>query len=62
MIRFLVMEPIYPSLNPRFDVSVTYLQLIIFSVVADVLVDSNALFNRLYETQDQTGSVFYRCS
>jgi hypothetical protein len=62
MIRFLVMEPIHPSLNSRFDVSVTYLQLIIFSVVADVLVDSNELFNRLYETQDQTDSVFYRCS
>jgi hypothetical protein len=62
MIRFFVMELIHPSLNLRFDVSVTYLQLIIFSVVTDVLVDSNALFNRLYETQDQTGSVFYMCS
>jgi hypothetical protein len=42
MVRFLIVEPIYPSPNSRFDsnsrfsVGVTYLRLIIISVVRDV--------------------------
>jgi hypothetical protein len=47
-----MMESIHPDLNPRFDVGVAYLQLIIFSVVGDVPVNSNALFDRLYKSQD----------
>jgi hypothetical protein len=44
MFRFLVIEPIHPSSNPRLDVRVAYLQLIIFSVLVDILVDSDAFF------------------
>jgi hypothetical protein len=40
---FLVMEPIHPGSNSRFDMCVTYLQLIILSVVGDIIVDSDAL-------------------
>jgi hypothetical protein len=43
MVRFLVVEPTHPGSNPRFGMGVSYLQLIILSVVCDVPVDSNAL-------------------
>jgi hypothetical protein len=36
MVRFLVMEPTYPSSNLRFDVGVAYLRLIILSMEGDV--------------------------
>ena len=62
MVRFLVVEPTHPGSNPRFDVGVAYLRLIILSVVGDVPVDSEALFDRLRESQDQAGPVFQRCS
>jgi hypothetical protein len=52
MVRFLMMELIHPDLNPRFNVGVAYLQLIILSVVDDVPVNSNALFDRLHKSQD----------
>jgi hypothetical protein len=43
MVRFLIVEQIQPGSNPRFNIDVTYLQLIILSVVADVPVDSEML-------------------
>jgi hypothetical protein len=48
MVRFLVVESTHPNSNPRFDVSVVYLQLIILSVEGDVLIDSDALFDRFH--------------
>jgi hypothetical protein len=57
-----VVKPTNPGLNPRFDVDVAYLRLIILSVLDDVLVDSETLFDRLHESQDQAGSVFQMCS
>jgi hypothetical protein len=36
LVRFLMVESIYLSLNLRFDMNVIYLQLIIFLVVIDV--------------------------
>jgi hypothetical protein len=36
MVRFIVVETIYPDLNPKFNVSVAYLRLIIHSVVGGV--------------------------
>jgi hypothetical protein len=62
MVTFLVVEPTHPDSNPRFDVGVTYLHLIILSVVGDVPVYSEALFDRLHESQDQVNTVFQRCS
>jgi hypothetical protein len=62
MVRFLVVEPIHPGSNPRFDVGVAYLRLITLSVVSDVPVDNETLFDRLRESQDQVGLVFRRCS
>jgi hypothetical protein len=44
-----VVEPTHPGSNPRFDVSVVYLRLIILSVVGDVPIDSETLFDRLRE-------------
>jgi hypothetical protein len=38
MVTFLVVEPTHPDSNPRFDVGITYLRLIILSVVGDVPV------------------------
>jgi hypothetical protein len=39
---------------------VAYLRLIILSVVDDVPVDRETLFDRFCESQDQTGPVFKR--
>jgi hypothetical protein len=44
MFRFLVIEPTHSISNPTFDVRVAYLQLIIFSVLVDILIDSDAFF------------------
>jgi hypothetical protein len=52
-----VVEPNPPGLNPRFGVGVIYLQLIILSMVDDVPVDSETLFDQLRESQDQDGSL-----
>jgi hypothetical protein len=59
MVRFLIVELIHSDSNPRFDVSVAYLRLIILLVVGDV--DSETLFDRLHKSQDQAGSVFQIC-
>jgi hypothetical protein len=48
MVRFIVMELNHPV--SRFDVSVIYLRLIIFSMIDDVFIDSETLFNRLCES------------
>jgi hypothetical protein len=58
MVRFPVMEPTHPGSNPRFDLDVAYLRLIILLVVDDVPIHSDTLFDRLRESQDQAGSVF----
>jgi hypothetical protein len=50
MVRFLVVEPIHPGLNSRFDVDVAYLRLIILSVVGAVSIDSKTLLDRLRES------------
>jgi hypothetical protein len=52
MIKFLVVEPTYLDSNFRFDVGVTHLQLIILLVVCDIIIDSDVLFDRFYESQD----------
>jgi hypothetical protein len=62
MVRFFVVEVNHLGSNPRFDVDVVYLRLIIISVVDDVLVDSETFFYRFCESQDQTDPVFRMCS
>jgi hypothetical protein len=52
MVRFLVVELTHPGSNPRFDMGVAYLWLIILSVVGDVPIDSETLFDQLHESQD----------
>jgi hypothetical protein len=42
VVSFLVVKPTYPDSNPRFDVCIIYLRLIIFSVVDDVPVDTSS--------------------
>jgi hypothetical protein len=44
-----VVKPIHPGSNPRFDVGITSLWLIILLVVIDVSVDIDTLFDRLRE-------------
>jgi hypothetical protein len=43
MVRFLVVESTHPDSNPRFDMGVTYLWLIILSVVGNFSVNSDTL-------------------
>jgi hypothetical protein len=62
MVRFIVVEPIHLGSNPRFDVGVAYLRIIILLVVADIPVDSETFFDRLHKSQDQAAPVFQRCS
>jgi hypothetical protein len=62
MVRFIVVKPIHVDSNPKFDVGIGYLWLIIFLVVGDVFVDSETFFDRLCESQDQAGIVFRMCS
>jgi hypothetical protein len=50
MVRFLVVESIHLGLNPRFDVSVAYLRLIILSLLGNIIVGSETVFNRLRES------------
>jgi hypothetical protein len=56
-----MVELTHLGLNSRFDVSVTYLRLIILSVVNDVSINIEAFFDRLHEYQYQAGSVFQKC-
>jgi hypothetical protein len=58
MVRFFVVEPTHPNSNPRFDVGVAYLRLIILLVLDDVPIDSKTLFDRLRESQDQVCPIF----
>jgi hypothetical protein len=57
MVMFVVVELTHLNSNLRFDVCVIYLRLIILSVVDDVSVNSDALFDRLRESQDQVDPV-----
>jgi hypothetical protein len=43
LVRFFMVESIYLDLNLRFDINVTYLQLIIFLVIIDVPINNDAL-------------------
>jgi hypothetical protein len=43
MVRFLVVESTHPGSNPRFDMGVAYLWLIILSVVDNFSVNSETL-------------------
>jgi hypothetical protein len=43
MVRSFVLEPTHPYSNPRFDMNVIYLWLIIFLVVGDISFDSETL-------------------
>jgi hypothetical protein len=61
MVRLVMVELTHLGLNSRFDVSVTYLRLIILSVVDDVSINIEAFFDRLHEYQYQAGSVFRKC-
>jgi hypothetical protein len=45
MVRFFVMST-YSDLNPRFNGNVIYLRLIILSVVGDILIYNEMLFDR----------------
>jgi hypothetical protein len=45
MVRFLVMEPTHAGSNPRFNVGVAYLRLIILLVVDDAPIDNETLFD-----------------
>jgi hypothetical protein len=45
MVRFFVVESVHLGSNFRFNVSVAYLRLIILSVVGDVSVDNESLFD-----------------
>jgi hypothetical protein len=62
MVKFFVVELTHSGSNPRFDVGVIYLWLIILSVLGDVPVDSETLLDRLRESQYQVSSVFQMCS
>jgi hypothetical protein len=44
MVRFLVVKLTHPGSNPEFSMCVTYLRLIILSVIADIFIDSGTLF------------------
>jgi hypothetical protein len=50
MVRFLVVESTHLVLNPKFDVGVAYLRLIILSLLGNILIDSETVFNRLRES------------
>jgi hypothetical protein len=52
MVRLLLVKPTHLGSNTKFDVGVTYLRLIILSVVGDVPIDNKAHFDRLHESQD----------
>jgi hypothetical protein len=62
MVRFLVMKPTHAGSNPRFNMGVAYLRLIILLVVDDVPIDNETLFDLLCESQNQADPVFQRCS
>jgi hypothetical protein len=60
MVRFLVVEQVHPCSNIRFDVDAAYLWLIILSVIVDIPVDSDALFDRLFESLRLSRPSFFR--
>jgi hypothetical protein len=43
MDRFVIVELTYPDSNPRFDIGVAYLRLIILSLVSNILADNETL-------------------
>jgi hypothetical protein len=57
MVSFFVVKLSHICLNIRFNVSVTYLCLIILSVRDDIFIEGNVFFDRLHKSQDQPGPV-----
>ena len=62
LVRFLVVKLTHPGLNPRFDMSVAFTANYSFSGRRRLRRQGDALGDRLRESQDQTGSVFQKCS
>jgi hypothetical protein len=54
-----MVKPTHLHSNPRFDVYVIYLWLIILS---DIFIDNETLFDRFYKFWDQADSIFQMCS
>jgi hypothetical protein len=52
MVRFFVIESTHLGSNSRFDLGVAYLRRIILSMVSDVPVNSDVLFDRLHESKN----------
>jgi hypothetical protein len=61
MVRFLVVELIHPGSNPRFNICVTFTINYSFSGRRRLRRQRVTLGDRLYESQDQAGSVFVLC-
>jgi hypothetical protein len=62
MVTFIMMKLSHLDLNTIFDVCVIYLRLFFVSVVCDILIDNETLFDRFHESKDQVGPIFQRCS
>jgi hypothetical protein len=45
MVKFFVMKLIYSVLNHKFSIGVTYLRLIILSVIENITVDNETFFD-----------------
>jgi hypothetical protein len=62
LVRFLVVELTYSDSNFIFDMSVTFTANYSFSGRRRPCRQRDVFGDRLYESQDQTGSVFQMCS
>jgi hypothetical protein len=62
LVRFLLVELTHPDLNTRFDIGVAFMTNYFFSGRRCSHRQQDALDDRLRESQDQTDSVFWRCS
>jgi hypothetical protein len=62
LIRFLVVELINPDSNTRFDMCVVFMANYFFSGRRRLCRQRDALGDRLRESEDQTDSIFWRCS
>jgi hypothetical protein len=50
MVTFIMMKLSHLDLNTIFDVCVIYLRLFFVSVVCDILIDNETLFDRFHES------------
>jgi hypothetical protein len=62
LIRFLVLELTHPGLNPIFDMNIVFMANYSFSGRRRPRQQRCALSDRLYQSQDQTDSIFRMCS